>query len=88
MCLNSIGEHRRLISNHWQPFAILVEIPLVHKKETAVFHKKNGRFENWLPLVDALRNQLSNASKEVISTILIAQNQVKDGFLEANTQYR
>lgn len=39
----------------------------------------------WLPIVDALRNQLSNASKEVINTIIIAQNQVKDGFLEANT---
>ncbi len=36
-------------------------------------------------MVDALRNQLSNASKEVINTILIAQNQEKDGFLEANT---
>lgn len=46
---------------------------------------KNDRFENWLPIVDALRNQLSNASKEVINTIIIAQNQVKDGFLEANT---
>jgi hypothetical protein len=53
----------------------------IPKKEMACFPKKTDHFDNWLPVVDALRNQLAKASKEVISTILIAQNQVKDGFL-------
>jgi len=38
-------------------------------------------FTSWLPLVDTLRNQLSHASKDVIDTIVIAQSQMKDGFL-------
>ena len=38
---------------------------------------------SWLPLVDALRNQFVGPSKELMDTILIAQNQVKDGFLVA-----
>lgn len=37
----------------------------------------------WDPLVYALRNQFTEPSKEMIDTILVAQNQVKDGFLAA-----
>ena len=33
-----------------------------------------------LTKVDVLRNQFAGSSKEVINTILVAQNQVKDGF--------
>jgi hypothetical protein len=33
--------------------------------------------------VDALRNQFAGPAKEMMDTILIAQNQVKDGFLAA-----
>jgi len=32
-------------------------------------------------LVDALRNQFAGPSKEMMDTIIVAQNQVKDGFL-------
>jgi hypothetical protein len=32
-------------------------------------------------MVDALRNQFTGPSKEMIDTILVAQNQVMDGFL-------
>ena len=49
-------------------------------KKMVCFPKKTDHFNNWLPAVDALRNQFSNASKGVINTILIAQNQEKDGF--------
>jgi len=31
--------------------------------------------------VDALRNQFAGPSKEMIDTILVARNQVRDGFL-------
>lgn len=47
----------------------------------ALSPKKKGHFDNWLPLVSTLRNQFSDPSKAIISTVLIAQNQVKDGFL-------
>jgi hypothetical protein len=33
------------------------------------------------PLVNTLRNQFFEPSKEVIDTILVGQTQVKDGFL-------
>ena len=36
----------------------------------------------WLPLVDALRNQFAGPSKEMMDSILVAHNQVKDGFLQ------
>ena len=36
---------------------------------------------DWLPLVDVLRHQFAGPSKEMMDTILVAQNQVKDGFL-------
>jgi len=38
---------------------------------------------NRVPMVDALRNQFTGPSKKMIDTILVAQNQVKDGFLVA-----
>ena len=37
----------------------------------------------WLPLVNALRNQFARPTKELIDTILVGQAQVKDGFLTA-----
>jgi hypothetical protein len=36
---------------------------------------------NQVPLVNALRNRFVDPSKEIIDTILVAQAQVKDGFL-------
>ena len=50
------------------------------KKEKALFPKKKELFEFWLPLVDVLRNQFAGPSKEIMDTILVAKNQVKDGF--------
>jgi hypothetical protein len=44
---------------------------------------RNGPAVIWLPLVDALRNQFAGPTKEMMDTILVAQNQVKDGFLAA-----
>jgi len=35
----------------------------------------------WLPLVDALRNQFAEPSKQVMDTILVSQSQMKNGFL-------
>jgi len=34
-----------------------------------------------IALVNVLRNQFDESSKEIAGTILIAQNQIKDGFL-------
>ena len=39
-----------------------------------------GPIVSWLPLVDVLRHQFAGPSKEMLDTILVAQNQVKDGF--------
>ena len=36
---------------------------------------------SWLPLVDALRNQFAEPSKQVMDTILVSQSQMKSGFL-------
>jgi len=36
----------------------------------------------WLPIVEALRNQFAGPSKEMMDTILVAKNQVKDGFFQ------
>ena len=51
------------------------------QKQMAAFPVKNGHFEFWLPIVNVLRNQFAELTKEMAGTILIAQNQVKDGFL-------
>jgi len=40
---------------------------------------------NWLPLVDALRNQLTGSSKGMVETILIAQSEAIDGLFEIVT---
>ena len=64
-----------------QPFDILAEINLAHQKKGLAFRRKEGLFDIWLPFVDVLRNQFAEPSKKMIDTILVAQNQVKDGFL-------
>ena len=47
-----------------------------------IFIACDKREDIWLPIVDVLRNQFAGPSKEMIDTILVAQNQVKDGFLQ------
>ena len=39
---------------------------------------------HWLPLVDALRNQFTSPPQSLIDTVLIAQSQLGDGFLDRN----
>ncbi len=58
---------------------------LSQQKVTARLPKKTGRFDNWLPLANELRNLFSNGSKGVMTTILIAQNQSRDGFMKSTT---
>jgi len=41
----------------------------------------------WRGLVDALRHQFINPTEELIDTILVAQSQVKDGFLATMGRY-
>ncbi len=53
VCSNSIWKDGHLIPNYRQPFNILAESNLAHKKETALFPKKKGHFENWLPGQDS-----------------------------------
>ena len=57
VCSNSIWKDGRLHANYRQPFDILVENNLAHKKEMASFPKKKGHFENWLPGTDSNRRQ-------------------------------
>jgi site-specific DNA recombinase len=62
LCSNSIWKGGRLHANYRQPFDILVEYSLVHKKEMASFPEKKGHFENWLPwalVPHLLRQQVS-----------------------------
>ena len=35
----------------------------------------------WLPMVNVLRDQFASPSKEMMDTLLVVQNQMKDGFL-------
>jgi site-specific DNA recombinase len=63
---NSIWKNGRLYPNYRQPFDMLAETNLAYQKEKAVSPQKNGLFDIWLPLVDALRNQFSAPSKEMI----------------------
>ena len=55
VCSNSIWKDGRLHANYRQPFDILVENNLAHKKEMASFPMKKGHFDNWLPSTDSNR---------------------------------
>jgi hypothetical protein len=51
------------------------------QKQKAFLPKKKGLDYFWLPLVDVLSNHPEGPPQGVIHTILVAQNQIKDGFL-------
>ena len=50
-------------------------------QQIAISGGENAKIENWLPFVDSFRTQLATLPQELIDTILVAQNQEKDGFL-------
>ena len=60
--------------------------PAQDGRAASIFIACDKREDIWLPMVDALRNQFAGPSKEMMDTILVAQNQVKDGFLQSTHQ--
>jgi len=55
VCSNSIWKDGRLQASYRQPFDMLSEINMSYQKEKAVFPKKKGLFEFWLPSTDSNR---------------------------------
>ena len=49
LCSNSFWKDGKLVPNYRQPFDILVKSNVAHKKEMALFPKKKGHFDIWLP---------------------------------------
>jgi len=66
-----------------QQFDMLAETNKSWAQTKTVSGGKKAKIENWLPFVNSFRTQLTTLPKEMINTILVAQTQVKDGFLAA-----
>ena len=55
VCSNSTWKDGRLQPSYRQPFDMLSEINVSYQKEKAIFPKKKGLFEFWLPSTDSNR---------------------------------
>ena len=84
MCSNSTWKERQLTPNYRQPLGIIAEKKKICRAEEAVFSNEKGIFNGWFPLVEELRKQFANPSQAIVDTVLIAQSQLSDGFLNEN----